>query len=155
MSHVINVRAAGPGDLNAVHRLEEQLFQHGSYPYFFFRQALDALPDYFLVAEADNGEVIGYSLGSMQIGASHGWVLSVGVDPSYQGRGIGNVLTVDLLKSFERQGAQEAFLHVSPSNAAAITLYKKLGFEEVRMEEDYFGPGADRLIMRRKRLPQG
>jgi ribosomal protein S18 acetylase RimI-like enzyme len=59
------------------------------------------------------------------------------------------MLVGGLLEAFAAKGAAEAMLHVSPANGGALALYRKLGFEEVRVEADYFGPGADRAIMRR------
>ena len=152
MANSIRVRHAESADLESVHNLEHLLFDDG-FPYFFFRQALDALSNFFLVAEADGG-VIGYSLGSMQIGDERGWILGLGVALEFRGKGIGGVLTVDLLKEFEKNGAKEAFLHVAPANTAAVSLYEKVGFKIISTEENYFGAGAHRLIMRRESLPQ-
>ncbi|HEX2187126.1 MAG TPA: N-acetyltransferase [Chloroflexota bacterium] len=147
------VRRARPGDLRAVHELDETLFPRNSCPYFVFRQALDALPGFFLLGES-NGRVAGYSLGSMQAGDEHGWVLSLGVAPEHRGRRLGRALTAELLRAFSERGARAAFLHVSPDNPGAIGLYGRLGFEEVRREPDCFGPGEDRLIMRCSLLPR-
>ena len=145
----MRVRPAAAADLEAVWRLDEALFGAGSYPRFFFRQALDALPAFFLVAETDAGRLAGYVLGSAQAGDAHGWVLSLAVDPEARGRGAGRALVTALLEAFAARGAGEAFLHVSPSNAVAVGLYERMGFERVREERDWFGPGEDRLILRR------
>ena len=144
----ITVRQARAGDVGPVFELDRAVFPHGSYPYFFLRQALDALPDWFVVAIAD-GRLVGYALGSLQAGDERGWVLSVVVDPAHQGRRIGRTLTEELMQRFEARGARETWLHVSPANTAAVALYQKLGFTTVREEPDYFGPGEHRLIMRR------
>ena len=148
MAAPVSVRLAEAGDLSRVYEIERELFAHGSYPYFFFRQALDALPGFFLVALAGS-ETAGYALGSLQAGDDHGWILSVGVDARHQGRGIGRALTAALVNRFEVRGANAAFLHVSPANTGAVALYTALGFETVRSGQDYFGPGEHRLIMRR------
>ncbi|HEX2205967.1 MAG TPA: GNAT family N-acetyltransferase [Longimicrobium sp.] len=142
------VRAAAAGDLPALRAVEAAVFGAGAYPGFFFRQALDALPAFFLVAEAE-GRLVGYTLGAAQPGDGHGWILSLGVDPAARGRGAGRALVAALLEAFAARGAREVFLHVSPSNRAAIALYERLGFEVVREERDWFGPGEDRLILRR------
>lgn len=145
----MRVRPASAADLEAVWRLDVALFGAGSYPRFFFRQALDALPAFFLVSETDEGRVAGYVLGSAQAGDGHGWILSLAVDPEARGRGAGRALVTALLDAFAARGAGETLLHVSPANAAAIALYERLGFERAREERDWFGPGEDRLILRR------
>lgn len=144
----VAVRPAEAGDLDALFAIERALYGAGSYPYFFLRQALDALPGTFLVAVAD-GRAVGYALGSMQAGDAHGWIISLVVDPRHQGGRIGRLLAEELIGRLEARGAGETWLHVSPANAAAVALYGKLGFAPVREEPDCFGPGEHRLIMRR------
>ncbi|MCP4344570.1 MAG: hypothetical protein GY795_03465 [Desulfobacterales bacterium] len=38
--------------------------------------------------------------------------------------------------------------YVSPNNEPAIILYAKHGFVEIRQEENYFGAGQTRALMR-------
>lgn len=144
----VAVRPAEAGDVRALFEFERTLYGSDSLPYFFLRQAVDALPGTFLVAVAD-GRPAGYALGSMQAGDAHAWILSIVVDPARQGRGIGRMLAAALVERFEARGATETWLHVSPSNAPAVALYESLGFAAVREEPHYFGPLEHRLIMRR------
>jgi len=142
------VRPAIAADLPSTHGVETAAFAQDAFPYFHFRQMLDAVPASFLVAE-EEGRIAGYVLGSVQAGEAHGWILSLAVSPDFRGRGIGEMLVRGVLDAFAAKGASEAMMHVSPANGGALALYRKLGFEEVRVEADYFGPGADRAIMRR------
>jgi ribosomal-protein-alanine N-acetyltransferase len=144
----MTIRPATDADLPMILGVETAAFAQDALPFFHFRQMLDAVPAFFLVAD-DGGRLGGYVLGSMQAGEAHGWLLSLAVSPDFRGRGIGEMLVRGLLEAFASKGAAEARLHVSPSNRGALALYRKLGFEEVRVEADYFGPGADRAIMRR------
>ena len=54
------------------------------------------------------------------------------------------------LRSLDEDGVTCILLSVAPSNAAAISVYEKLGFDVVRKAENYLGLGEHRLIMQRK-----
>lgn len=133
----------------AVDALEEAAFGRHRYPYFFFRQALDALGELFFIAEAGEKPVAGYAVGCVTPGTSRAWVLSVAVDTDFRGLGMGRALLERLVGAFAAHGAEEAWLHVSPSNQAAVALYEDLGFRVHSECADYFGSGEDRLIMRK------
>jgi len=144
----MTIRPAAAADLPMILGVETAAFAQDALPFFYFRQMLDAVPAFFLVAD-EGGRVGGYVLGSMQAGEARGWILSLAVSPDFRGRGIGGMLVGGVLEAFAARGAGEAWLHVSPANQGALALYRGIGFEEVRVEADYFGPGADRAIMRR------
>ncbi|MBX2806529.1 MAG: GNAT family N-acetyltransferase [Hyphomicrobiales bacterium] len=51
------------------------------------------------------------------------------VDPSYQGRGIGRMLTEHMISVARHKGFSQVVLHVTATQKAAINLYKSLGFQ--------------------------
>lgn len=59
-----------------------------------------------------------------------GEIYAMGVDPSYQGQKIGGAITIAGLAHLRRQGLMSAMLYVDAENAAAIKIYKELGFSE-------------------------
>ena len=59
-----------------------------------------------------------------------GEIYAMGVDPSYQGKKIGRAITVAGLAHLRHQGLMSAMLYVDAENAAAIKIYKDLGFSE-------------------------
>lgn len=59
-----------------------------------------------------------------------GEIYAMGVDPSYQGKKIGGAITIAGLAHLRRQGLMSAMLYVDAENAAAIKIYKDLGFSE-------------------------
>ena len=74
-------------------------------------------------------------------------IARVAVLPEYRRQGIATQL---LLKSFEENAADCAFLDVRESNAAAINLYKSLGFEQVGIRKDYYSdPTENAILMKR------
>ena len=59
---------------------------------------------------------------------STGEVYVVGVDPAYQGRGLGRTVTVLGLAHLRQKGLTEAMLYVDADNQAAVTTYRRLDF---------------------------
>ena len=74
-------------------------------------------------------------------------VHTIGVDPAYQGQGIGRQLLRGL---FDFAGDATIFLEVRTDNAAAIALYESEGFEQVGLRKRYYRvSGADAYTMKR------
>jgi ribosomal-protein-alanine acetyltransferase len=77
-------------------------------------------------------------------------VHTIGVDPAYQGRGIGRRLLDELLKF---AGDAVVHLEVRTDNAPAIALYRSVGFTHVGLRRRYYRvSGADAYTMRREAL---
>jgi mycothiol synthase len=63
----------------------------------------------------------------------------IGVDPAYQGLGLGTQLTLAGLDHMADRGASEALLYVAAENAAATAMYERLGFTIRRVDRAYVG----------------
>ncbi|MBP2436287.1 GNAT family N-acetyltransferase [Microbacterium amylolyticum] len=89
----------------------------------------------FLVAEAGNGQVLGYALASPWSGKSsfrYTAENSIYLGPGAMGKGLGRALLVALLDACEEFGLRQLVAVISDSGAeASIALHEKLGFEEV------------------------
>jgi ribosomal protein S18 acetylase RimI-like enzyme len=77
-------------------------------------------------------------------------VQTIAVAPRSQGRGLGRALLDALLAEARRRGCTQVFLEVLDTNEAAISLYEKSGFERQGRRRDYYGQGADALVMRKR-----
>ena len=80
--------------------------------------------------------------------AEEGYITNVAVFPEYRRRGVAEQL-IAVFDKFAR-GNRLAFLtlEVRPSNAAAIALYQRFGFEEVGRRRNYYDlPKEDALIL--------
>ncbi len=79
-------------------------------------------------------------------------LLTIGVDPEFQGRKLGSMLLRDTLQVALEKNIQECFLEVRVSNYIAQNLYKKYGFEQVGIRKNYYNaisdfPAEDALTM--------
>ncbi|RTR25975.1 GNAT family N-acetyltransferase [Shewanella atlantica] len=144
MSNAIQIRLADKSDLQGVNVLEQICFPGHCYPDFFFRQALDCWPEGFLLA-CDDGTPQGYLLASPGAEPHLCWILSVAVNETLRGRGIGRKLLTQFLNRLP-PSVTHVNLTVAPENSAK-ELYLKLGFEETGYESDYFGDDEPRLLL--------
>ena len=97
----------------------------------------------FLIAEIE-GELAGFCWTKIHGGHSHshsseeevhdhdpiGEIYIMGVNPKFQGRGIGRAVTIAGLKHLRYEGIFSAMLYVDEKNESAIKLYTSLGFNE-------------------------
>jgi len=92
-------------------------------------QALAATPaSRFRVVEID-AELAGYTITGRA--ERRGYLQRVGVDPAYQGRGLGRALVVDALRWLRRHRARGAVVNTQLDNDPALALYRSCGFREV------------------------
>jgi ribosomal-protein-alanine N-acetyltransferase len=95
--------------------------------------------------------LVGYA-GISVLGGRHdaeASVHTIGVDPDWQGKGIGRALLVALLARADEVHAP-VYLEVRTDNAAAIGLYEAHGFTRIGMRRRYYWPsGADAYTMAR------
>jgi len=78
------------------------------------------------------------------------YLFSLGVRPPYRGRGIASWLMSRLVETLTEEGFRRLELTVHPAHTTALHLYRnRFGFEDVRFEKDWYGPGEDRILMMR------
>jgi len=71
-----------------------------------------------------------------------GEVYVVGVDPAYQGAGLGRVVTLLGLHHLQDRGLTSAMLYVDGDNAAALRTYTGLGFTRWDVDVQFSRPVA-------------
>ncbi|WP_434591608.1 mycothiol synthase [Streptomyces sp. A5-4] len=84
-------------------------------------------PKGFFLAERD-GELIGFHWTKVHAEERLGEVYVVGIRPDAQGGGLGKALTATGLRHLAAAGLPTAMLYVDADNAAAVTVYERLGF---------------------------
>ena len=94
-----------------------------------------------LVALAgDPKTTAGFVMG--QIAADEAEILSIGVAPEFQRRGLGRRLVEGLARAVKRAETKRLFLEVAADNDAAFALYHSLGFTAVGMRRGYYGKSS-------------
>jgi len=155
---VFRIREASAADLTKVIMINRRCLPE-NYTYFFFNSILQNYPRTFLVAEVD-GDIAGYIMCRVERGFSKlsklnltrlGHVISIAVLPEYRRRGIAKALLTRAMKILkEEYGCEEVYLEVRVSNQPAISLYRKLGFDVVKISRRYYVDGEDAYIMARR-----
>jgi ribosomal-protein-alanine N-acetyltransferase len=132
--------------------LEAQLFDGDDpWPAAAFNRELASAHNHYVGARV--GEtLVGYA-GISRLGRTPPFeyeVHTIGVDPAYQGQGIGRRLLGELL-AFADGGV--VYLEVRTDNEAAIALYHSEGFTQIGLRRRYYRvSGADAYTMRREAL---
>lgn len=109
---------------------------------------LQNLWSYWLVAVSGD-TVVGY-IGS-QSSIDEADVMNVAVQPDFRRQGIAESLISTLVEELKKRGIHALMLEVRASNAPAIALYEKLGFQQVGLRKNYYrNPKEDALILRKE-----
>ncbi|MDX2287456.1 MAG: GNAT family N-acetyltransferase [Hyphomicrobiaceae bacterium] len=92
-----------------------------------------------------------------RVAADEAEIISIGVMKPFQRRGIGAKLVEGLMRAVTAAGSGRLILEVATDNAAALTLYRGLGFVEVGRRVAYYkrpnGEFADALVLARPLTP--
>jgi ribosomal-protein-alanine N-acetyltransferase len=149
-SEPVTIGALTPADAERCAELEAVLFPGDDpWPAVAFNRELAGKHNHYVGARAA-GTLVGYA-GISRLGRKPPFeyeVHTIGVDPAYQGRGIGRRMLDDLL-AFADGGA--VYLEVRTDNQAAIALYRSSGFEQIGLRRRYYRvSGADAYTMRRE-----
>ena len=103
----------------------------------------------FWLVAVDGDRVAGY-VGSQTV-LDESDMMNVAVHPDYRKQGIATALIVGLVEELRKKGSHCLTLEVRASNENAISLYKKLDFQEVGRRKNYYrNPREDALILRKE-----
>jgi [ribosomal protein S18]-alanine N-acetyltransferase len=145
----VRLRPMTADDLPAVLELEVALFGEEAWSREMLMGELAQQPAsrYYVVAE-DASSMAGYA--GLLAAGEQADVLTIAVNSSRWGQGVGSGLLTALLAEARRRGCSEAFLEVRADNVRAQRLYKWYGFAEIGIRRGYYQPsGMDAIVMRR------
>ena len=105
----------------------------------------------FIVAQRDDGEVLGYA--GLHVILDEGYTDNVAVRPEYRRQGVADRL-LDVFCRFGQARLAFLTLEVRPSNTAAVALYEKHGFAEAGRRKNYYeNPTEDALLLTKEFKP--
>jgi [ribosomal protein S18]-alanine N-acetyltransferase len=134
-------------DIADVHALEKACFGADAWGYFELFFTLVTPWNKNLKAVVD-GRLAGLVVAEPRPSEDAGWIATIGVDPSYQRRGIGQALLAAAEASLPQKTIK---LTVRRSNAGAIALYQKFGYRQINVWHGYYAGGEDGLVMEKKK----
>jgi ribosomal-protein-alanine N-acetyltransferase len=129
----VHIRAMSETDVPRVFAIERRSY---TFPWSanIFRDCLRV--GYVCRVLSIGGVLAGYGVMSMGAGEMH--VLNLCIAEAQRGRGFGRRLLEHLLTQGAAAGMRDAFLEVRPSNAAALRLYRALGFQQIGVRRGYY-----------------
>jgi ribosomal-protein-alanine N-acetyltransferase len=139
----MEIQTASLRDLGALRRLENICFEKDAWPLLDLIAVL-TWPEVIRLKAIDDGRMVGFVAGDPRPSQGEAWIATIGVDPSYQRRGIGRAL----LRACEAQVKLPRIkLSVRISNDGAIALYEKEGYHTSDIWKNYYNDGEDGLVM--------
>jgi ribosomal-protein-alanine N-acetyltransferase len=140
---------AAPERAGEIAELHAKLFDP-AWDLFSIKKLLEHPAATSLIAVAGSPKtIIGFVIG--QLVADEAEILSIGVAPNWQRAGLATGLLEGLVRAARRGDAKRIFLEVAEDNAAALALYRKLGFVENGRRKRYYqrssGEPVDALML--------
>lgn len=140
------VETAVAGDLPDIIALEENFSTRWSEA--SWRQEITGEGRLVLIARRKSGEAVGVA--AFQLVDDVADLHRIVVAPAERRLGFARVMLMAGLLWAIGHGARRMLLEVDASNTPAIQLYQGYGFAAVATRPDYYGPGADALILERR-----
>lgn len=138
-------------DTRALVQLDRRCFrpidQFGWYEFL----GLCAWPGVIALKAVDGQRIAGFIAGDPRRHEGHTIISTIGVDPDYQRRGLGE----RLMREVEaRSTLPRLLLMVRVSNLPALQLYRKLDYAVVETWPRYYEDGEDAYLMEKALTPQ-
>jgi ribosomal protein S18 acetylase RimI-like enzyme len=140
------IRKALGTDIDELLRLESVAFQSDRLSRRSFKRWLRHAGCIFLASE-ESGALGGYVLVILRRGTRLARLYSLAVDPAYRGKGTAVQLIERAEQAARDAGALYMRLEVAGNNAAAISLYRKLGYTQFGLYQGYYEDHSDALRM--------
>ncbi|MFN8595504.1 MAG: GNAT family N-acetyltransferase [Anaerolineae bacterium] len=137
-------------DTRALVKLDRRCFKpidaFGWYEFF----GLSVWPGVIALKAMNGDRIVGFIAGDPRRSEGHTIIVTIGVDPDWQGRGLGE----RLMRAVEARSVLPRLqLMVRVSNRPALGLYRKLGYQIVDTWRRYYGDGEDAYLMEKDISP--
>jgi ribosomal-protein-alanine N-acetyltransferase len=130
---------------------EKELFPYSPWNSAQFKEEFAGIPRtrFMSVAESDN-RIVGYCGVFLPAPGVEADILTVAVLPEFRRQAIAREFMRQIEQWSAERGASAMMLEVEHTNAAAISLYQALGYMQISVRMNYYGPGSDALVMRKE-----
>jgi ribosomal-protein-alanine N-acetyltransferase len=81
-------------------------------------------------------------------GVDEAEILNIETLPSHRRQGLGQSLLAEAINWAQVNNRASIWLEVRTSNAPAVSLYSKLGFQTISSRKRYYADGEDALVMK-------
>ena len=143
---LIRVEECRKGDLPKVEAILQLSPEALAWPASSLADTFEHHPAHFLVGRQGK-DIAGFISGRRVRDEAE--ILNLAVKPPSRRQGVGKALVQALLEVFSAEGVVQVFLEVRESNAAAITIYRGLGFRQIGKRERYYrDPVEAALVLR-------
>ena len=133
-------------DLEQVLQIEEHLFGQTAWSRKMYEDELSRLGQsrWYQVLESTS-QIIGY-IGVAYVGEDAD-IQTIAITTESQRKGYGEQLIITALNFLSKHGIKKVFLEVEVNNSPAISMYQKLGFQNLTIRLNYYGPGKNAQTM--------
>jgi len=132
-------------DLRGVLRIETEVFPN-PWSHRLFVEELAQRKSRAYRAAWIGDEIVGFA-GLMLID-DEAHVNNIAVDPTWQGRGLGRLILLDMTRVALELGSRHLTLEVRVGNQSAVALYRRFGMAPVGVRRNYYPEtGEDALVM--------
>lgn len=142
----VKYRPAEIKDIPELVKLEESCFDYDQLSTKNFKHIIQRANADLCLLEV-GGSLAAYAVLFYRKGTSLCRLYSIAVSPSHQGKGLGAKLLAQLEKLAGNRGASYIRLEVKKTNASAIALYEKHGYQAFTTKAGYYDDGTDALCM--------
>lgn len=163
----LTIRNVDENEFMDIRRFVAKIGGLENYPAHFYRIMLRYFGDTCFVTEDIDHNIIGFVLGMQSQRHKNTYFLwQIGVNPDYQGQGIGSLLLRMVENQIQQLGGSRIEVTIDPKNIPSRKLFEKAGYQNISSQvgetiekngvtavKDYYSPGRH-FIVCDKKLPQ-
>lgn len=133
--------------MNKIVEIEEEAFEGNGNVDLWILKALIRCGKVFVLVEGD--EIITIAEYMQVLGKDEVFLYGISTRKKYRNRGNARKIMEESEKYLKRLGYKEVGLTVDPNNNIAMKLYKDLGYRIEEYQEDEYGKGIHRYLMKK------
>jgi len=153
------IRDANPDDFDKLWRMDQECFPPGiSYSRMELKVYMRRRGAFTLVAEQPpsskaQAPIAGFLVAEAGRGVGH--IITIDVIPSTRRSGVGSQLLRAAEERLRAAGCRAVALETAVDNLSALAFYKRHGYAVIKTWPRYYSNGVDALVLRKELQPQG